>query len=378
MQAMYCTSISATESHTPAPFELGVLLAEIAELREQLVAKQHQNEVYRKLLFGPRSEKRPFDIPGQGTLFENSPVPDTVDESKQKVEYERGKAKKNRPEGCVNSEGLRFDDGVPVKTIHLSPEGIEGLSADEYDIIGTREFCKLAQTPASYTILRYEQPVVKLKSSGSILPLVPVPTLFDRSIADESLCAGILCDKFVSHLPLYRQHQRMEAAGVTIARSTLTLIVKRAIELLEPIAEAQWRRVLLSKVLAMDETPIKAGKSKTKKGRMHQGYFWPIYGEDDEIVFTYSDSRARRVIEEILGKEFKGVLLSDGYKAYASFCACNESIIHAQCWVHTRRQFVDARVQEPVFVDELLAMIGTLYAIEKGIRQVMRDGAVAG
>lgn len=374
MQVMHCTSISATESHAPAPFEPGALLAEIAQLREQLVAKQHQNEVYRKLLFGPRSEKRPFDIPGQGTLFEGSAIQSDVDEPKQKVEYERGKAKKKRPEGCVNSEGLRFDDGVPVKTIHLSPEGIEGLSCEEYEIIGTREFCKLAQTPASYTILRYEQPVVKLKSSGSILPLVPVPALFDRSIADVSLGAGILCDKFVSHLPLYRQHQRMEAAGVTIARSTMTLIVKRTIELLEPIAEAQWRRVLLSKVLTMDETPIKAGKSKTRKGRMHQGYFWPIYGEDDEIVFTYSDSRARRVIEEILGKEFKGVLLSDGYKAYASFCARNESIIHAQCWVHTRRQFVDARDQEPVFVDEILEMIGTLYAVEKTIRKEGLEG----
>ena len=151
----------------------------------------------------------------------------------------------------MNSEGLRFDDGVPVRTIHLSAEGIESLSADEHEIIGTREFCKLVQKPASYTILRYEQPVVKLKSSGSLLPLVPVPTLFDRSIADVSLSAGILCDKFVSHLALFRQHQRMEAAGVTIARSTMTLIVERANELLEPIAEAQWRRVLLSKVLAV-------------------------------------------------------------------------------------------------------------------------------
>ena len=107
---------------------------------------------------------------------------------------------------------------------------------------------------------------------------------------------------------------------------------------------------------------------------MHQGYFWPIYGEDDEIVFTYSDSRARRVIEEILGKQFKGVLLSDGYKAYASFCARNESIIHAQCWVDTRRQFVEAREHEPVFVDQLIATIGTLYAVEKDIRNEQLTG----
>jgi hypothetical protein len=42
-----------------------------------------------------------------------------------------------------------------------------------------------------------------------------------KSVADVSLLACIV-DKFVYHLPLYRQHQRMNAAGIHIARSTLT------------------------------------------------------------------------------------------------------------------------------------------------------------
>ena len=35
----------------------------------------------------------------------------------------------------------------------------------------------------------------------------------------------------------------------------------------------------------------KAGKSKQRRGKMKQGYYWPLYGEDHEVVFTYSDSR---------------------------------------------------------------------------------------
>ena len=48
------------------------------------------------------------------------------------------------------------------------------------------------------------------------------------------------------------------------------------------------------------------------KGKMKQGCFWPTYGEDDEIVFAYSDSRGRTQIEVLLGQSFQGTILMDG------------------------------------------------------------------
>ena len=71
----------------------------------------------------------------------------------------------------------------------------------------------------------------------------------------------MLVDKFQFHIPLYRQHQRLESAQITLSRATLTNLTRRSIESLEPIADAQLQHILLSRVLAMDETPIKAGKS---------------------------------------------------------------------------------------------------------------------
>ena len=35
----------------------------------------------------------------------------------------------------------------------------------------------------------------------------------------------------------------------------------------------------------MDETPIKAGRAG--RGKMKTGYFWPVYGEADEVCFPY-------------------------------------------------------------------------------------------
>jgi len=77
-------------------------------------------------------------------------------------------------------------------------------------------------------------------------------------------------------------------------------LVRRSIELLEPIADAQLDNVLLSRVLAMDETPIKAGMSKAKKGRMHQGYYWPVYGDQDEVCFIYSASSIRIAVRIVM------------------------------------------------------------------------------
>ena len=80
----------------------------------------------------------------------------------------------------------------------------------------------------------------------------------------------MLIDKFCYHLPLYRQHQRLIQSGIQVSRSSLTVWAGRAIDLLSPLVDAQCRHVLQSRVLAMDETPIKAGRKK--KGKMHQAY----------------------------------------------------------------------------------------------------------
>ena len=125
-----------------------------------------------------------------------------------------------------------------------------------------------------------------------------------------SFLAGLLIDKFCYHQPLYRQHQRLEQNGIKVARSTLTNLVKRSIELLNPIAQVQKDNILMSRVLVMDETPIKAGKKQ--KGKLNRAYFWPIYGEQHEVCFTFSNNRSMRHLEEQLG-DYHGTLLTDDF-----------------------------------------------------------------
>ena len=185
-----------------------------------------------------------------------------------------------------------------------------------------------------------------------------------------SLLAGMLIDKFRSHLPLYRQHQRMKAAGITISRASLTSWVGQAAWLLEPIENAQRASVLESRVLAMDETPIRAGRAK---GKMKSGYFWPVYGDRDEVVFPFSPSRSKQVVDDHLG-DFEGTLISDGYRAYEAFAERREKVVHAQCWAHTRRGFVKAEQVEPERAAEALDRIRELYRHEGEIQKRKLEG----
>jgi transposase len=156
-----------------------------------------------------------------------------------------------------------------------------------------------------------------------------------------------------------------------VSRASLTNWTLRAIALLEPIYEAQRASVLRSDVLAMDETPIRAGRKA--KGKMKTAYFWPMYGDQDEVVFPYASTRAHRNVEAFLG-DFKGTLHTDGYGAYPAYAERREKVEHALCWAHTRRGFIKAEDVEPELAARALDYIGKLYEIEAEIRERNRDG----
>jgi len=240
-------------------------------------------------------------------------------------------------------------------------------------VVGEKTSHRLAQRPGSYVVLKYVRPVVKVLSTQTLhCPPAPVGVL-EGSRADVSFVVGLLVDKFAWHMPLYRQHQRLLAAGFTLSRPWLTQLVQQGAQLLEPIYEAQLASIRASRVKAMDETPIKAGRAGP--GKMNAAYFWPIYGEHDEVCFPFFDSRRHENVQEALGLEQPGdaVLLSDGYQAYASY-AKKVGVINAQCWAHSRRGFFEAQGAEPQGAAEALRQIGKLYEIEREIRQRNLEG----
>lgn len=364
------------------PSELtNVRTMEVAELRnlvqsqaETIAALRHQLEWFRRQLFGQKSERCiPVSESGQLHLGEVFPVPADAVEERQSIPAHSRRVTKT--DGADTGEALEFFDEskVPVQTIVLVHADVEGLAPDQYEVIGEKVTYRLAQRPGSYQVLKYRRPVIKLKASGELRSLPAPAGILEGSRADVSFAAGLLIDKFAWHLPLYRQHQRLAAAGITVSRPWLTQIAQRSIQLLEPIHEAQFASIRSSRVKAMDETPIKAGRSG--HGKLQTGYFWPVYGELDEVCFPFHASRSHDYVSRALGLQQApdSVLLTDGYAAYARY-AERTGLTHAQCWAHARRGLFEAEAADPAAVHEGLAQIAALYAVEQQIRTLALSG----
>lgn len=86
------------------------------------------------------------------------------------------------------------------------------------------------------------------------------------------MLAQVITDKYVDHLPLYRQEQRYSRVGITLAPSTLCNWKSNVCSLITPLYDAMVKEVLQTNYLHMDETPIKV-LDQDKKGTTHVDTF---------------------------------------------------------------------------------------------------------
>jgi transposase len=380
-------SIASSNAKHDAPFtslnaaQLAMLMqskdATIQTLEGRVAALQQQIEWFKRQIFGSKSERFAAE-PNPQQLHLGETLAAAIDPTAERrtVPAHTRRVPKRDAAAKEEAEALPFFDEtrVPVETIEVLTPEVAALSPDQYEVIGEKVSYRLAQRPGSYLVIKYVRPVIKRKDTDAI-SAAPAPLgVIEGSRAEVSFVAGLLVDKFAYHLPLYRQHQRLTDAGIRVSRPWLTQLAQQGIGLLEPIYEAQFASVRESRVKAMDETPIKAGRLQStvpgQPGRMKQGYFWPVYGERDEVCFPYFPTRAGAHVRDALGLEpaAGAVLLTDGYAAYTSY-AKKTGLTHAQCWAHARRELFEAQAVEPEGTAHALTEIKRLYAIETEIRE---------
>ena len=327
----------------------------IVETQAALAALTAQIARLERTLYGSRSERRTDSTEAAG-----------AGDGTGKRRGGKPGRKKDRGDALTDS-GLRYNDKAPVVDITIMPPQAEGLSKDDYDIVSERVHSRIATVDYRYVVIRYHYVRLKIRETGALVGAPARESVFKNSCADVSFIAGMLVDKFLWHLPIYRQHRMLALAGITINRGTLSQWVNRAAALLKPIHEAQWRSVLESAVIQMDETPVRAGRRPGNPGRMKTGFLWPVLGDRGEVVFPFSPSRAHANVPAFLGA-YTGILVSDGYGAYAGYVKTRAGAVRQQnCWVHVRRSFWEQKDAHPDTAGAMLEMIGELYAIEEEI-----------
>ena len=83
----------------------------------------------------------------------------------------------------------------------IGDPAIEALPESQRECIGEKVTYRLAQRKARYEVMKYVRKVYKIIATEEIITTVSPPIVLDKCVADVSLLAGILTDKFLYHLP---------------------------------------------------------------------------------------------------------------------------------------------------------------------------------
>jgi len=82
------------------------------------------------------------------------------------------------------------------------------------------------------------------------------PAPVEKGLAGPGLLAHVAVSKFGDHLPLHRQEAIFARQGVHLSRQTMRDWMWQCAELVSPLADLMKVRVLSSKVVQTDDTPV--------------------------------------------------------------------------------------------------------------------------
>jgi hypothetical protein len=161
--------------------------------------------------------------------------------------------------------------------------------------------------------------------------------------------------------------------GIDVSRSTMDGWVMRVGELLVPVVGAMREELLAGSYIQADETPV-AVQMHDGRGNNHQAYLWQYGAPGGSVVFDFRMGRAREGPKSFLDK-FDKLLQTDGYSAYDGVGGKN--LVHAACWSHARRKFVDAVKLNPkdTVAAGLVGRIDALFAVDAAAREQKLDHA---
>jgi transposase len=188
------------------------------------------------------------------------------------------------------------------------------------------------------------------------------PRPLDKGIPGPGVLADLIASKYAEHLPLYRLQERYRRAGLAFSLSTLCGWVAHVAGLTTPIVEAMTKRVLASRKVHTDDTPITVLDPGVGPVHSRRGYMWVYISEQGDVVFDYTNSHKRDGPASFLG-QYRGYLQADAFSGYDGIYA-GGLIVEVACWAHARRKFYETLVHYPAEAGRIVKMIGSLYAVE--------------
>lgn len=349
------------------------LLATLQEARQEREHLQDRLNLLVQRLYGRRSER--FN-PHQPLLFADAnqpeetppattPAADTATTPSQTTSRRPGHGRKPPPQN------------LPHKPVHHRLSEAElpcpkcGSPRQE---IGTETTSQLDYQPASFFIAdhiehKYACPCCSKQGEPHLVEAHRPPPPLGKGSPGAGLLAHLIVSKYLDHLPLYRQEHIFARQGLELARSTTCDWMAQCAGKLTPLYELMKDRLLSSRALHTDDTPVKL--QEPAPGQTAQGRIWVYLGDAQHPynLFDFTPNRKRDGPQRFL-QRFAGYLHADAFTGYDCLylphAQTGQRHIHeVACNAHARRKFYEARGSNAAAAHQALAYYGQLYEIER-------------
>lgn len=346
----------------------------LLEKKEARIAQlEKQVDYLKRQLYGGKSERyiNPDPQARQLELFEGVDLLPGEKEAAAKAEKEIRSGKEARARRMEKAKKTAVRQTLPEnlerKIEHVYPQG---YNPEEWDLLDGKEPLYtevLIKEPAKFYVLRtYRHKAIRKADHVIVTADCPVKPIA-KSYASSSLLADLMVDKYVDHIPFYRQHKQFERLGLKIPEPTILGWFQEVSDLLMPLHFRLWELMKKTDYLQCDETTlpvVRSDKHKTVKG-----YIWlvrdPMCGR--EYFYWDKGSRSGEVVLKLFSG-YQGALQTDGYERYELLDG-KKGVIQLSCWAHARRKFSDAIKNDKERAESALEQIQLLYEVERQIKE---------
>ena len=288
-------------------------------------------------------------------------------------ENEKKKRRKHPGRQTLPADLLRVE-----KIVVCTPEQCKcGNCGADTKVIGYEVSEVLDVKPAEYfvQVTKREKRACKKCEEQGVATAPIAARIIDKSLVSDRIIIDTVVCKYGNHNPLYRQSViLLRDAGIDIGRATMCGWIMTVGEMLAPVVGAMRSQLLAGSYIQADETPVDV-QAHDRRGKNHQSYLWQYSSPGGSVVFDFRMSRDREGPAHFLFN-FKGILQTDGYAAYDRDVG-GAKMVHAGCWSHARRYFVDAiklNKQDAASV-RIVELMDKLFAIDAQAREEKMDHA---
>jgi transposase len=336
-------------------------------LERELKILREENEILKRGLFGRKTERLEA---GQLAMFLAGDGEPTQAEDAAPAPQER--KKKNKGHGRAP-----FGAHLPRETIEVDVDESERdcpSCGKAMQPIGEDVTERGHVVPARIVVRRYVKKKYACPDGHAVKTAKAPAALIDRCKYEPSVYAHVAASKYCDHLPLNRLSGIFKRHGVHLPKQTMWDMLVKVDELVaQPVLRQMREELLESEILHADETPVPVTNEDGKGSR--KGYIWdwraPGGDGSDRSLVQFTLTRERHGPKRMLGSEWSGTLVTDGYSGFDEVVREN-GIVRAGCWAHGRRKLKDALDVGSKDAALVLVHVQRLFRIERAMKERVR------